>query len=103
MEDNMNISICRNGTYYHVGTDGCISYTHADGFKVQSSDWRLVGAVEYKTVFGNTVVVRHYTFKDIVEKKVPWKYKNGKQRCYVKDYDHGSFRVWGNDHSVMVS
>lgn len=100
----MNISICRNGTYYHVGNDGCISYTHADGFKVQSSDnWRLVGAVEYKTVFGNTVVVRHYTFKDIVEKKVPWKYKNGKQRCFIQDYDHGSFRVWGNDHSVVVS
>jgi hypothetical protein len=41
--------------------------------------------------------------EDIFENRVPWFYKNGKQRCYVLDYDHGYNRVWGSPRLLSVS
>lgn len=55
-----------------------------------SDTWKLVGAVEYR--FGR--VSKTYTAAEVRERQVPWHYKNGKQRCYVMDYDHGTRRVW---------
>jgi len=50
-----------------------------------SNDWAMTGAIEYK--FGN--VFKEYSMEDVWDKKVPWFYKNGKQRCFVVQYDHG--------------
>lgn len=54
-----------------------------------STTWLLEGAVEMR--FGR--ISRRYSVEDIREGRVPWFYKNGKQRCFVADRDHGSFRV----------
>lgn len=55
--------------------------------------WRIVGAEEYNN-FG--CVVRRYTLAEIVDDPsvIPWKWKNGKQRTYVIDFDHGTQRMW---------
>lgn len=55
-----------------------------------SDHWKLMGAVEYK--FGRQC--RVYTNDEIRRQEVPWKYKNGKQRCHIMDLDHGTARVW---------
>ena len=56
---------------------------------VASGTWLFEGAVEYK--FGR--ICRRYSADDARAGRVPWFYKNGKQRCFVADRDHGSFRV----------
>ncbi len=66
-----------------------------------SGNWQLVGAVEY-TNFGS--LRRTYTLKDIKDGCVPWKYKNGNQRCFARDIDHGSLRVWMSpEHSIYYT
>jgi hypothetical protein len=97
--------IIRNssGQTFQVTAEGHLHYTTFDGYKVNPSRaWRVVGAVECKTVFGNYTVTKRYSFEDIVNGKVPWKHKNGRQRCRIMDYDHGSERVWMNDHNVII-
>lgn len=95
--------IIKNGSFYDIDSDGRISYTTEGGFKVNPSDsWKVLGAVEYKTVFGREVEYRRYSLNDIKENKVPWKFKNGNQRCHLIDYDHGACRVWGTPHYVQV-
>lgn len=59
-----------------------------------SDSWKVLGAVEYKTVFGRSVEIRHYTVADIRQGQVPWRFKNGTQRCFLIDLDHGHRRVW---------
>ena len=55
-----------------------------------SAHWRLTGAIEYR--FGR--IIKKYTAQDIRNKKVPWRYGNGKPRCYITDVDHGTKRIW---------
>lgn len=95
--------ICRRGDFYKADERGYLSRTTPDGFTVNPSPhWRIDGAVEYRKVFGNDVVTRRYTLQDILDEKVPFQYKNGKQRCYIRDYDHGTYRVWSGSHDVRV-
>lgn len=56
-----------------------------------SGQWKLVGAREYNN-FGYCVA--RYSLNDIIEGAVPWRWKNGKARCYIVDWDHGTFREW---------
>jgi hypothetical protein len=58
-----------------------------------SKDWILTGAVELKMVFGSLTAIRHYSVWDIRNKIVPWFFKNGGQRCFITDEDHGYSRV----------
>lgn len=97
------LSICTVNEYFSVEDNGNISRTCPDGFVVRpSSNWRITGAVEYKNVFGRSIVCKRYSLQDILDGKVPFRYKNGKQRCFLTDYDHGAYRVWGNAHDVRV-
>lgn len=54
-----------------------------------SGKWTMRGAVEVR--FGR--IIRCYTMADVREGRVPWFWKNGKQRCFVADTDHGTSRV----------
>lgn len=66
-----------------------------------SEKWRIVGAHEYNN-FGRCV--RFYTLAEILENPgvIPWQYKNGKQRTYLADIDHGTRRGWGSpNHCVF--
>lgn len=58
-----------------------------------SKQWKIIGAVRYSN-FG--YIVESWTWEQIKENpsKIQWKYKNGKQRVHIKDFDHGAIRVW---------
>lgn len=93
--------ICSNFDRYSIHDNGNVSRICPDGFKVNpSSNWRIIGAVEYRVVFGREVIHKRYSFEDIKNKRVPWRWKNGKQRCFLMDYDHGARRIWGTSHDV---
>ncbi len=67
-------------------------------FEKPSKSWVVSGAVECNN-FGS--VVKRYSLQDVLENKVNWKYKNGKQRACIVDIDHGTRRVWGGLHEVF--
>jgi len=56
-----------------------------------SASWRIIGAVTCNN-FGH--VVKRWTCREVLDtpEAIPWKWKNGKQRSYLLDYDHGSNR-----------
>ena len=54
-----------------------------------TDDWLLVGAVSFKEVFGRSHET-WYTVDDIINGKVPWFYKNGKQKSYIVHNDYGT-------------
>ncbi len=58
-----------------------------------SGQWRITGAVE-RNNFGH--VVRVYTWDELqaATNTIPWTWKNGAQRTYVRDLDHGTIREW---------
>ena len=58
-----------------------------------SDDWRMLGAVEFGRGFTGGTIVRRYSMADVRAGRVPWFFKNGKQRCFVLDEDHGTRRV----------
>lgn len=67
-----------------------------------SDSWRILGAVRVNN-FGH--VVERFTLADLLERadSIPWRFRNGKQRTHVVDYDHGSRRVWMSPrHDVRV-
>jgi hypothetical protein len=61
-----------------------------------SDDWKMAGAHEHRYVYGQWRVVRTYTMAEVRDNKVPWFYKNGRQRCNVVDRDHGTLREWSS-------
>ena len=65
-----------------------------------SDNWRLIGAVE-RNNFGR--IVRVYSPNDIRDGLVPWFFKNRKQRCFVRDYDHGTIREWRSPKLLYVT
>lgn len=58
-----------------------------------ASTWRVVGAAT-RDNFGN--VVQWWSLEQILTNPggIPWKFKNGKQRTFVQDMDHGTRREW---------
>jgi len=87
-------TIEQNGRYLDLHPDGQIGYPGC----LPSGDWKCTGAVGLNN-FGR--IVKRYTLKDIQNGRVPWKWKNGKQRCHLTDLDHGTPRMWGSpDHKV---
>ncbi len=65
-----------------------------------SGQWKVTGAVE-RNNFG--AVVRRFTLEEILNdpEAIPWKFKNGKQRTFITDFDHGSHREWRVAHQVF--
>ena len=78
---------------YRIYEKGHIGRTTSDGYVVHPTEkWRIAGAVEYNN-FGNAV--RHYSMEDVLTEKVKhWRWKNGKARTYLHDFDHGTLREW---------
>jgi hypothetical protein len=64
-----------------------------------SGQWRITGAVE-RNNFGH--VTARLTLADIKAacNSLNWQWKNGKQRLFIQDYDHGTRREWRTKHSV---
>lgn len=89
------VQFVRGDTRYYMNEKGELTYTSpSHDLLTPSGDWRVEGALEFGRGYTGGHVVRRYTLADILANRVPWFYKNGVQRCYVKDYDHGHYRVW---------
>lgn len=60
-----------------------------------SDSWRIVGAVT-RNNFG--AIVREWALAEVLDNPgaIPWRFKNGKQRTHVLDFDHGTIREWCN-------
>jgi hypothetical protein len=58
-----------------------------------SGQWRLMGAVE-RNNFGR--VVRVYSQEEVLAGGITWYHKNGKQKVFIADMDHGTYRETGS-------
>lgn len=92
MENNPAIrAVIYGNETLHIHSDGCIS---RPALKMSpSGQWKIRGAVE-RNNFG--IAIRRYTLADILDHgdKLPWTFKNGKQRIFMQDFDHGALREW---------
>jgi hypothetical protein len=86
-------SIRHGDEWFALHADGCIS---RPAIKMgPSGQWKVTGAVE-RNNFGG--VVRRYSLAQILDDPtaIPWKFKNGKQRVFIQDLDHGTHREWAS-------
>jgi hypothetical protein len=58
-----------------------------------SGQWILRGAVE-RNNFGN--VVRRYSQAEVLSGNIVWHHRNGKQKVFLLDIDHGTNREMGS-------
>ena len=83
--------------------DHCaLVYRPSIGMKVPSGDWRILGAVRFNN-FGR--VVERIGWDELAKRAntLDWQYRNGKQKWHVRDWDHGTERVWMNPtHEIRV-
>ena len=95
----MTIEIIQNGLRYAtVKPDGQI--VRLDGANGPGSDsWRVAGAVRLNN-FGH--VVERFTLAEVMAGGIQWQHKNGAQRVYLLDTDHGAWRMWESpSHRVI--
>ena len=80
----------RNGERMPVASDGSIRRA---GARIPSGAWHIVGAVT-RNNFG--AVTRTYTLAELLADPagIPWLHKNGKQKTFILDRDHGTLREW---------
>ncbi len=82
----------RHGSeYWKLHVDGAIERPGL--VAPHAASWCVVGAVA-RNNFGQ--IVRRYSLADILRDSaaIPWQFKNGKQRVFVRDMDHGTLREW---------
>lgn len=89
------------GDIYKVDMTGQISQ-RSSHYTTLYHEWQITGAVEYSWVFGKYIPIKKYSLKDILEGKVPFFYKNGKQRSYLVDRKHGIDNTWMFPHNVYL-
>lgn len=82
------MKIIGRGETYAVSETGQISRACLDW--KYSDSWRLVGAVRFNN-FGRVVERARFDGQLL---QLSWMHKNGKQRWFIVDYDHGSERIW---------
>ena len=81
--------------------DGSIEYTFGNEVYINdvphkgSDTWYITGAIRFNN-FGYTV--ERYTVQDLVAlPQSEFQYKNGKQRIFLTDFDHGTHRILMGD------
>lgn len=97
----------RGDTTYYIDEQGQFFW---ENFRTPSGKWTLLEAVEFGRGALWQNVVRRFTLDDIIHNRVPWFFKNGKQRCFIKQSDHGGISVqmspplrsvWVKDHGYV--
>ena len=85
-------TIVHGNEYMKLHDDGCITRPEI-GMNDPSGEWRVVGAVE-RNNWGH--ITKRYLLSDVLENPtaIPWRFKNGKQRTFIVDFDHGTNREW---------
>ena len=88
-------TINRSGMYYELHDNGFISTP-----KVKPSrDWSLSHAVRFNN-FGKVVEI--FSLEQVLTSDIKWHYKNGKQRVYIVDCDHGTYRTWMSPNYEVI-
>jgi hypothetical protein len=80
------------GAYYTIMDGGEIQ--RDDGANRASEQWRILGIQHVKR--------REFIpFADLARRlpDLELRYKNGAPQWTVRDFDHGTMRVWGNTHA----
>ena len=90
----MGRTIVRAGGLYPelcLEPDGCI---HIPSFKA-SGQWKLLEVIELDNTRHDK---RHYSLLEVLlaPEKIPWKFKNGTQKSFIIDWDHGTHRRWAS-------
>jgi len=90
--------IVQRGERMPVTREGFIA---RQGSKAFSGQWRMTGAVT-RNNFG--AATRRYGLAEILAdpSAIPWQHANGKQRTFITDLDHGSYREWCSPAAWMV-
>lgn len=87
--------------YMKLHADGCISRPQIH--MGPSGQWRVTGAVT-RNNFG--YITRRWTLDEIIANPgaIPWRFKNGAQRTFIQDFDHGTMREWRSPcHRVLAA
>lgn len=84
-----------NNEYWKLHDNGMIERPN---LVAPSKTWVVTGACEYNN-FGH--VVRVYSLDEILNTNIQWKHKNGKQKVFIRDNDHGTNREWRNSHTIF--
>lgn len=82
----------KQGSYYDVTADGNIIRLDIPGFKA-SGQWRLTGI---ESTLGRREYIPFDEIENWLKTKPTFLFKNGEPRYTIRDFDHGSIRVWGN-------
>ena len=96
----MTAEIIQNGLRYAtIRANGQI--VRRDGANGAGSDsWRVTGAIRLNN-FG--YAVERFTLAQVLAGGIQWQHKNGAQRVYLTDFDHGTGRQWMRpSHRVTV-
>jgi len=75
------------GVYEHEGR-----YFIASPGESPSLQWEWIGLFRFNN-FGH--IVERIPVHRVLTEKLQWTYKNGKQRLFIVDIDHGTLRHWG--------
>jgi hypothetical protein len=86
----------QRGECMPIREDGCITRQGCSDF---SGEWKIVAAVRLNN-FGRTV--ERIAWPEVLNIK-DWQFKNGAQRWFVVDFDHGSKRVWMSPTPYHIS
>ena len=92
-------TIRHGAEYMHLYENGTISRP-AINMKA-SGKWQVIGAVTLNN-FG--YAVKFYSLADVFNNPgfIEWQHKNGKQKTFIRDLDHGTMREWRSpNHSVF--
>ncbi len=83
------------GATYYIHEQGRIERGDMPDMR-PSDDWRLIGLA--RTGPGYAFGSRVCSFEQLADRldSLQFRYKNGRPRYTVIDFDHGSARVWGN-------
>lgn len=91
-------TIVKGGEYMSLYPDGSIGRPKID--MLPSGEWKITGAVTLNNLGG---ITRRYSLAEILARPsaIPWLHKNGKQKTFVEDLDHGTRRLWGSpEHHI---
>ena len=91
------------GEFYDVRTsDGAICRLDLKDF-TPSGQWRMTGVV--RTGPGWAYGTGFVPLADLLAGLATWdwRYKNGRPRWTVRDFDHGTTRIWGNKAGIVAA
>ncbi len=81
-----------DGEVWEIDGAGRVTRYKGGALRWSGSDkWVITGAVAYTPQGG---VERHYTLAELLADPaaIPWRFKNGKPKTFLRDLDHGTAR-----------